>query len=162
VFNGSVHTHRRIGMGFTEPVFSGDFRGPLSPCEHRQLGVHREGRPLHFFDPKEMNSLGEDGAVRISGGGITMLPREPDSPIEQWSLRRLLDFLEVRDLYADVLDRLRPDYTFWEYGHGPECSAWTTRWIAIRTSPRTHRFLRGLHLPIAHPGLGIADPPFAG
>jgi len=115
--DGRTVTHRRPGMAFTETVFSGRegqfFRHVNTDS---WVFVEREG-PWHFLGPDDLRSLAEKGTLRLdSGGERALLPRRPESPVQDWSLPALLDFLAVRDLYSTVLDDLSPEYEFWSYG----------------------------------------------
>lgn len=114
--DGAPVTSRRPGMGFTEPVFSGE-SGELFRHVNTDSWVflEKEG-PWHFFEARDVLALTEKGSVRMDGGAErALLPRRPGGDVEQWSFAALLDFLGVRDLYQEVLDRLDPEYTFFGY-----------------------------------------------
>jgi hypothetical protein len=114
---GEVVTSRRPGMAFTEQVFSGE-AGDLFRHVNSDSWVflEKEG-PWHFLEAKDLLELAEKDTLRMSSGGErALLPRRAEGHIEQWSFTTLLDFLQVRDLYQGVLDRLGPEYTFLNYG----------------------------------------------
>jgi hypothetical protein len=113
---GKPEIMNRISKGYVEQVFS-DSSGDLFRHVNTDDWVFIEKKgPLHFFEPEDISVIQRGEVLRQSAGGMTRLPREPDSSLERWSLDQLLDFLGVTDLYQDVLDTLRPEYKFFEYG----------------------------------------------
>ncbi|MFF7194220.1 hypothetical protein ACIOC1_06035 [Streptomyces sp. NPDC088197] len=115
-FEGRTRQQRRPGMAFTEQVFFGA-SGEL--FRHANVDswvfVEKDG-PWHFLSADDVRTLAAGSPLRKSSeAGTTRLPSDPGESVAEWTLPELLDFLEVRDLYQEVLDRLEPEYTFWEF-----------------------------------------------
>ncbi|MEW2522478.1 hypothetical protein [Actinacidiphila alni] len=118
--DGKVLRHRRPGMAFTEPVYSGPSGDLFRHVNTDDWVFVEKSGPWHFLSAAEVRTLTADGVLRKSvETGPTRLPRDPGESVGDWSLPTLLDFLEVRDLYQEVLDRLDPEYTFYEYSALP-------------------------------------------
>lgn len=109
--DGQLHELPRIGLGYTAKIATIP-SGEIYENNRFNRWVYAENDgPVHFLELDDVAALTRGTAVRgDQGGGKTLLPKDPGPVIAQWDLTELLDFLDIRDLYQDML---LPEYKFW-------------------------------------------------
>ncbi|MRH92883.1 hypothetical protein GFY24_36625 [Nocardia sp. SYP-A9097] len=111
--DGRLHDTVRTGLGFTEQI-SALSAGDIfeSPRFNRWVFAETAG-PIHFLSIDQVQTLCGGLPLRGDNGERrTFLPNSPGDSIPQWSLVELFDFLEVQDLYQNLLDSHAPEYRF--------------------------------------------------
>lgn len=118
--DGRDHEINRIGLGYTKRIAelpSGEVYE--SPRFDRWVFIEYAG-PHHFLSARDAETLSRREKVRgDAGGDKTVLPTQPDSQLKAWALPELLKFLEVSDLYREMLDQGQPEYRYLSGGQGP-------------------------------------------
>ncbi|MEU4598318.1 hypothetical protein [Nocardia sp. NPDC023988] len=115
--DGETHEVPRRGLGFTDLVArlpSGElYENP----RFNEWAYVEESGPFHFIDMHRAEALGRGERVRGSAGGRSiLLSKDPQVDVSTWDLVELLDFLDVRDLYQEMLDTLEPKYRYVDSG----------------------------------------------
>ncbi|WP_433562652.1 hypothetical protein ACQP1O_35095 [Nocardia sp. CA-151230] len=112
--DGLLHDTVRTGLGYTRhlaTVGGGDIYE--SPRFDRWVFAETAG-PVHFLDIDQARVLSEGKPLRGNNGGRhAFLPEDPGDVVAGWGLAEVLDFLQVRDVYQDMIDRFAPEYSFW-------------------------------------------------
>ncbi|MBL1075188.1 hypothetical protein JK358_12375 [Nocardia sp. 2] len=117
--DGVDHEISRPGLGYTDRIADLPSGQVYEDPRFNQWVFVEWAGPCHFVKMKAAETLGHGGTVRGDDGGrMTVLPTAPGPGIAKWALPRLLDFLDVRDLYQDLVDDLQPEYEFWDGGPG--------------------------------------------
>ncbi|MFD3507567.1 hypothetical protein [Nocardia sp. NPDC058666] len=115
--DGETYDVQRRGLGFIDAVAllpSGNVYE--NPRFNRWAYVENAG-PFYFIDMNEAEALGRGERVRGRSGGMSrLLSKDPQVDISEWDLQRLLEFLEVRDLYQEMLDTREPEYQYLRSG----------------------------------------------
>ncbi|APB01543.1 hypothetical protein [Nocardia seriolae] len=134
--DGQPHEISATGLGYTNKIAKlSDGEIYEDPRFNRWVFIEAAG-PYHFLELEAAEALRAGQRVRGDGGGTSaVLPTEPAANIESWSLPELLGFLEIRDLYQELLDTLEPQYRFWEGGPGRAGYILTYSLSAVRPIP---------------------------
>ncbi|MEU0540327.1 hypothetical protein ABZ319_10685 [Nocardia sp. NPDC005978] len=115
--DGLEHEFNRVGLGFTERIAelpSGEIYE--NPRFDRWAFIEYAG-PFHILDARDAESLSRGAAVRgDAGGGKAVLPKTPPAGIAKWALPQLLEFLEIEDLYRDMIETGEPEYRYLSSG----------------------------------------------
>lgn len=116
--DGLRHEIARTGLGYTDLIAELPSGTVYEDPRFNQWVFVEYAGPYHFLELKSAETLRRGEPLRgDTGVNSRVLPKDPGTKIEKWSLPELLDFLEVRDLYQQMLDTAAPEYHFYEGGH---------------------------------------------
>ncbi|WP_181699442.1 hypothetical protein [Nocardia sp. GTS18] len=115
--DGVLREVPRRGLGYTDLLAQLPSGVIYENPRFNEWAYVEESGPLHFIDMNRAQALGRSERVRGSDGGRSvLLSGDPQVDVSNWDLPELLDFLDVRDLYQDMLDTLEPRYHYLDSG----------------------------------------------
>ncbi|WP_278265757.1 hypothetical protein [Nocardia sp. AG03] len=111
--DGQVRDLPRRGLGYTNRVASLPSGEVYESPRFDEWAYVEAAGPFHFLDRERARALARGERVRGSDGGRSVVSSgDPGVDIARWDLVELLDFLDVRDLYQEMLDTLEPRYHY--------------------------------------------------